>query len=67
MRDNEFGGAKSGLLLRLVGAVVTVAVVSEYIVLAAMTLGLRVLVGGVVEAWSRLRWYTMQPTISRHP
>ena len=48
------GDERRSLLWRLVGAVISVMVVSEYLVLGAATLTLRALLGAAVEAWRRL-------------
>jgi len=54
MRDDDLDGDGRGLLWRLVGAVISVTLVSEYIVLVAATLAVRVLFGLAAEAWRRL-------------
>ncbi len=53
MHDDDLDGDGRGLLWRLVGAVISVTLVSEYIVLVAATLAARVLFGLTAEAW---RW-----------
>ncbi len=54
MRDDDLDGDGRGLLWRLVGAVISVTLVSEYIVLVAATLAVRVLFGLAAEARRRL-------------
>jgi len=45
MRDDDLDGGARGPLWRLVGSVISVALVSEYIVLVAATLVLRAVFG----------------------
>lgn len=54
MRDDDLAGDGRGLLWRLVGAVISVTLVSKYIVLVAAMLAVRVPFGLAAEAWRRL-------------
>jgi hypothetical protein len=53
MHDDDLDGGGPRLLWRLVGAVISMMLVSEYIVLVAATLTVRVLLALAAEAW---RW-----------
>ena len=54
MYDDDLDGEGRALLWRLVGAVISVTLVSEYIVLVAATLAVRALFGLAAEMWRRL-------------
>ena len=55
MHDDDLDGGERGALRRVVGTLISVALVSEYIVLAAATLALRAVFGLAAEAW-KLLW-----------
>ncbi len=61
MRDDDLGNEGRGLLRRLVGFVITVALVSEYIVLVAATLSLRALLGVASGVWTALSLRKVTP------
>ncbi len=54
MNDDDLDGGRRGPLWRLVGAAISVMLVSEYIILGTTTLALRALRGVAAEAWRRL-------------
>jgi hypothetical protein len=54
MHDDDLDGGGRGPLWRLVGVVISVMLVSEYIILGATTLALRALLGVAAGAWRRL-------------
>ena len=54
MHDDDLDGGERGPLWRLVGAAISVILVSEYIILGTATLALRALLGVAAEAWRRL-------------
>ncbi len=54
MRDDDLGSEGRGVLRRLVGSVITVALISAYVVLAAATLSLRALLGLLSGVWRAL-------------
>ena len=54
MNDDDLDGGGRGPLWRLVGAAISVMLVSEYIILGTTTLALRALRGVAAEAWRRL-------------
>ena len=54
MHDDDVDGGGRGPLWRLVGAAISVILVSEYIILGATTLALRAPLGAAAEAWRRL-------------
>jgi len=54
MHDDDLDGGGQGPLWRLVGAAISVMLVSEYIILGTTTLALRALRGVAAEAWRRL-------------
>ena len=54
MHDDDLDSGELGPLWRLVGAVISMVLVSEYVILGAATLALRALLGLSGEVWRRL-------------
>jgi len=54
MHDDDLDSGELGPLWRLVGAVISMVLVSEYVILGAATLALRALLGLAAEVWRRL-------------
>ena len=54
MHDDDLDGRVRGPLRRLVGATISVMLVSEHILRAAITLAFRALLGVVAGVWNRL-------------
>ena len=54
MHDDDLDSGELGPLWRLVGAVISMVLVSEYVILGAATLALRALLGLSAEVWRRL-------------
>ena len=53
MHDDDLDGGGRGPLWRLIGAAISVTLVSEYIILVAATLAVRALFGLAAKVW---RW-----------
>ena len=54
MHDDDLDSGELGPLWRLVGVVISMVLVSEYVILGAATLALRALLGLAAEVWRRL-------------